>query len=393
MPPITVTREEMYRLVWETPMSKLAAKFGISDVGMAKICRRWGIPKPGRGHWVRLAAGEKIKRPPLPKANPRSPESFEFNYDENPPPKPPRVEPPSVPISDDLSTAAKPIQSIGKALNGGAVDSHGRLIIAGENEPVFAVTVEAHRRALLLLDSLSKALSSKGHTTLFKRDDAGGSRHWKLGFVVDGEFIAATLIERLDREDHVLTADEERRAKQGDRFGVPKYDYHPDGRLQISLPAKAASRGGSWSDSETQRLEHHLGRVVLAVEEAAAGIKRGRVAAERHREDEEKRQRERELEEVRRRAEERRAQHRELLAKDLVGKARAWSDAEEIRRFLAALDAAMPTDGRSDGFKAWFEWAKTYTAEIDPLARPDDVAKHLEPEFAGSDPSYPRHEW
>ena len=38
--PITLTRAELYDLVWETPTSHLAKQFGLSDVGLAKTCTR-----------------------------------------------------------------------------------------------------------------------------------------------------------------------------------------------------------------------------------------------------------------------------------------------------------------------------------------------------------------
>jgi hypothetical protein len=40
MNPITLTRAELYDLVWETPTSHLAKQFGLSDVGLAKTCTR-----------------------------------------------------------------------------------------------------------------------------------------------------------------------------------------------------------------------------------------------------------------------------------------------------------------------------------------------------------------
>jgi chromosome segregation and condensation protein ScpB len=36
----TLTREELYDLVWSTPMTKVADGLGISDRGLAKICAR-----------------------------------------------------------------------------------------------------------------------------------------------------------------------------------------------------------------------------------------------------------------------------------------------------------------------------------------------------------------
>ena len=63
----SITRKELHRLVWKKPASQLKEKFGISDVAIAKACRRLEIPKPPRGYWARLAAGQKVKKTPLPK--------------------------------------------------------------------------------------------------------------------------------------------------------------------------------------------------------------------------------------------------------------------------------------------------------------------------------------
>jgi len=36
---IRFTREQLYEKVWSKPMSSLAKEWGISDVGLAKICK------------------------------------------------------------------------------------------------------------------------------------------------------------------------------------------------------------------------------------------------------------------------------------------------------------------------------------------------------------------
>ena len=59
-------REELYEEVWTTPMQTLAKKYGISDVGLAKTCRKLLIPLPGRGYWARKEAGQKLERLGLP---------------------------------------------------------------------------------------------------------------------------------------------------------------------------------------------------------------------------------------------------------------------------------------------------------------------------------------
>jgi hypothetical protein len=62
----SMKRSELYEKVWATPMTRLAAEFGISDVGLAKACRRYAVPAPPRGYWAKLRAGQKPPKTPLP---------------------------------------------------------------------------------------------------------------------------------------------------------------------------------------------------------------------------------------------------------------------------------------------------------------------------------------
>ena len=62
---VRLTREELYRQVWQTPIVKLAAELGLSDVGLAKICERLDVPRPPRGYWQKRANGKRVYRPTL----------------------------------------------------------------------------------------------------------------------------------------------------------------------------------------------------------------------------------------------------------------------------------------------------------------------------------------
>ena len=64
--PQTLTREELHELVWETPLRRLAKRFGISDVGLKKICRKLDVPTPPVGWWAKKAAGKRVEVKPLP---------------------------------------------------------------------------------------------------------------------------------------------------------------------------------------------------------------------------------------------------------------------------------------------------------------------------------------
>jgi hypothetical protein len=62
----TVTRQQLYEMVWTKPMSQLARDFGISDVGLAKVCARQNVPTPPRGYWALLEVGKAPPKPALP---------------------------------------------------------------------------------------------------------------------------------------------------------------------------------------------------------------------------------------------------------------------------------------------------------------------------------------
>src|SRR5262245_7949000 len=60
------SRQELHDLIWSTPASKLVADFGISDVAIAKRCKRSNVPRPSRGYWAKVAAGARPSKVPLP---------------------------------------------------------------------------------------------------------------------------------------------------------------------------------------------------------------------------------------------------------------------------------------------------------------------------------------
>lgn len=66
-------REALYQLVWTAPDAEVAERLGVSDVALAKLCRRAAIPTPGQGYWQRTEAGQPIDPTPLgiaPKGRP-----------------------------------------------------------------------------------------------------------------------------------------------------------------------------------------------------------------------------------------------------------------------------------------------------------------------------------
>ncbi len=60
-------REQLYEEVWAEPTLKVAKKYSLSDVGLAKVCKKLKVPRPSLGYWAKKAASKHVgKRPPLP---------------------------------------------------------------------------------------------------------------------------------------------------------------------------------------------------------------------------------------------------------------------------------------------------------------------------------------
>jgi hypothetical protein len=62
---ITYRRAELYEQVWKEPVRDVARKYGISDVWLAKVCRKLAVPRPPRGYWIRKRNGWPEKQLPL----------------------------------------------------------------------------------------------------------------------------------------------------------------------------------------------------------------------------------------------------------------------------------------------------------------------------------------
>lgn len=69
----SITREELYELVWAMPMTKVAEKFQVSGSYLARACTALQVPRPERGYWAKLAVGKASKAPQLPEAQPGDP--------------------------------------------------------------------------------------------------------------------------------------------------------------------------------------------------------------------------------------------------------------------------------------------------------------------------------
>ena len=60
--------------------------------------------------------------------------------------------------------------------------------------------------------------------------------------------------------------------------------------------------------------------------------------------------------------------------------AEAADQADKVRRFLERVSVTVPEGERSDEFVSWFHWAVRHANKLDPLSRPERVAKRMKPD-------------
>lgn len=83
-----LSRDELYRLVWSEPMTKIAEQFDVSGSYLARICTLLNVPRPERGYWAKLEHGKAPPQTPLPTPQPGDPLHWSKEGDRTAAPRP-----------------------------------------------------------------------------------------------------------------------------------------------------------------------------------------------------------------------------------------------------------------------------------------------------------------
>lgn len=363
---VTLTREELYELVWETPMSKLAVQYGISGNGLAKICDRLDIRYPPRGYWAKKAAGKKTITYRLPDAGEHTPPNIVIR------PTPPPTKPPELPpeVKKKVDTVLAKASSI--TVPQRLVRPHP--IVAGwiakheqnkkearrDRDPWMNETIKANeltqidRRMNRILNTLFKTLER--HGAEIEEGDRGA-----LFVVVQGEKVEFLIREKNKQIRRPLTEDEKRWWNSGKKW---MQELHPTGKLLFAIKTYLP-RGlrEEWLETDAKPMETLLPDII------ACFLSAGPLLADQRREREE-------AERVRQAAEQERQEERRRLKKDdnrwrrFVDISKQWRDAELAREFLAELrKAEMALDDKFDSRTVgdWIRWVEGRLETDDPL--------------------------
>jgi hypothetical protein len=66
---LNLTREKLYDLVWEKPVSRLEEELGVKSSELRGYCIKSEIPLPEQGHWSKVQFGKEVTKMPLPPAS------------------------------------------------------------------------------------------------------------------------------------------------------------------------------------------------------------------------------------------------------------------------------------------------------------------------------------
>ena len=370
---IFLKREELYKMVWSEPVSKLARGYGLSDRGLGKICNRLEIPVPGRGYWQMKKKGLKMPVPPLRptkkinatgtyihgKSKPqRDGEEDHETCDLITAEKMPENKI-TVPLS--LDSPHDLIVMTQRSLIGAKVDARGLKQPRARGCLDIHVGQDSIDRAMLIMDTLVKALETRGFDISVAKEPP-----FSTSVSVMDEVIKFALIEDLDRTERKLTAAQiKEKEKHPWMYSSQEYDYSPNGILYLRIKNDdSLNTRKTWSDGRRQRLEECLNSFVGGLAKAAIAIKHLRTEREQRelRWQEERRQWE-ESERIRREEEEK--------LKDLDREVASWQRSQQIRSYIGAVKKwGIQKYGEikpDSNLQQWLTWATKQADRLDPL--------------------------
>jgi hypothetical protein len=180
MEKITLTRKELYDLVWTESLPSLSKKYNVSYDDLRKLCIKMNIPLPKSGHWAKFHAGKEVFKEDLPdNYNGKKEITFPLEAEEKQmleilqsplvilQKEIERDNKSLLKVPSKLSDPDKLIIAAKNRLTGQKPNSYKYsrdfgLVYCSRNELDIAVSPDNVERALLFMDSLIKLLRARG---------------------------------------------------------------------------------------------------------------------------------------------------------------------------------------------------------------------------------------
>lgn len=357
--------------MWSEAIQKLSKQIGISDVALAKTCRKVGIPIPERGYWNRLHAGKKVQKVPLPPRDLATLNHVEVSGTLVPEllnrfrGEPGVIDPESECVELLTERFKKRLGNVNAPRNFKNVhpiiakylakDEDHRQKMQTERfywrKPQFETPFE--RRRLCFLNSLLLGFAKVNCSGWVRGENAREHSIFIGNMPVEFSLDRVGQVHGGRRSNAVVPGKEERLCLALGRYEPPR-----DVRLR-------------WEDEEDRPLEAQITDIIVGM--AVASEQFFRQWIERQIEWERQRREQAEIaarkrkEEEERREQERVAALKKAQIDNLVEEAERWRTARYIREYVSAVLEEV-TDLEAPGLADWRRWATAIAEEIDPIA-------------------------
>jgi hypothetical protein len=357
-----ISRKDLYDLVWSKPASALAEEFGVSDVAIAKRCKKLGVPRPFRGYWAKIESGKKPRKPPLP------PTADELFYEVAGKPvggskRLPRQLSAFHPLATELLGA----------INGAKPDPEKRVRISQPTLPNATVSKALAERTAQAFHVITTEAEARGIP--FRK----GQSSYDGGFFRKGN-------DRLHLEFEEELTDKPaggKRPRSAYSRGWQRDSRIPSGKLTISLKAdRYASRDATrWTEGDELSLEKILAQAVQEIcrhfVDAQKRHAQEVIEREKQRVESEERHKKWQEEEAVRRQEERKRKHAEAIdavmrnrKDDLLKAAEWWRLHQAVQDFIRACEDRWRSSQVGDlapEQEEWLQWARTTAKALSPF--------------------------
>lgn len=371
----TFTRKELYDLIWSQPMRSVAADVGISDVALAKHCKKANIPVPSRGYWARKQAGQPTVQVALPQRFPGAADRVGgerhqyYRYGSDWAQELREATVPPVPTFDEEMAA---------------VEKRARMLVGKVRCPRKFEPAHPLVARLLAHEEERRQDAIKWQSRHFVPKYDGGIERRRL-LIINTLFLTAA---RLGCRPAMSTSKYAQDFSDGRDIGldvgdsyvpftvepVPTKKEQKKERLRLAF-GRARDRGSEsqfWEDGDDGRLEDQLGDILVHMLVAAETAYRNRLLEEREWVIERKAAAEAEL---KRRKDEAERQARALAEKQareriarLLAQAKNLARANEIRAYVeATLLRAGEMAAAREELDSWALWARQEADRIDPV--------------------------
>jgi hypothetical protein len=374
---IKIYRNKLYEQIWKVPISRLAPEYGLSDVGLSKICRKLKVPKPPRGYWTKLQFKKKVVRTPLPKLNPGDQCTYTIHFHSSIDKK---AQPEStekgrvineyniknrITVPKSLKSPHLLVKKTKEILKEISPDEYGVLRPWRKNCLNIRVSPRSLNRALRIMDTLIKELELKRFQVF---SESGEASRLPCTYVeIFGEKIFFLINEKVKRVEHVPTKKEIKRQEKYSWARPRCWDYIPTGKLSLIIEVWGAyGLRKKWSDTSSECVEDNLDDFVIMAIRIAELLRKERL--EREEEERKKEEEQRKLAEEKRR---RKEEEERLLA--LEKQAEQWAKSQQLREYIQAVQRTASAQKCSNDFQKqierWLSWAREHADRIDPLKK------------------------